>query len=195
MLVPGALWRGSQRQIGRYKTAYLTFDDGPIPQVTPWVLDMLDRYGVKATFFMVGDNANRYPELVAEVRRRGHTIGNHTMHHDQGLSTSRKAYLKSVDEAQSIIRSDLFRPPHGLLGPLQLMSLRQRFRIVMHDLVTMDYDSRQWPWEIIDRVRRLIRPGSIIVFHDSLKAQHNLESTLENVISWLLDHDYRLLPL
>lgn len=95
------------------KKVYLTFDDGPIPEVTPRLLDLLDSYGIKATFFMVGDNVRKYPELFADVKRRGHRVGNHTMHHLQGLRESKDAYLADVADADRYIGSDLFRPPHG----------------------------------------------------------------------------------
>lgn len=195
LLIPGAVWRIPDRQDPARKVAYITFDDGPIPEVTPWVLDVLDRFGIKATFFMVGENVERNPSLLREVIARGHSVGNHTMRHTQGIKCSRAAYMKSVGDAASLIPSNLFRPPHGLLRPSQLRAVKRSYTVIMHDLVTMDYDSRQWPWQIINRVRRYMRPGSIIVFHDSLKAEKNLRATLENVLFWLIDSGYELLPL
>ena len=107
MIFPETVWRIHKRD----HTVYLTFDDGPIPEVTPWVLDTLDRYGIKATFFMVGENVERHPELLEEVRRRGHSVGNHTMSHLQGAHVGTKHYLHNVFRANELIGSTLFRPP------------------------------------------------------------------------------------
>lgn len=173
------------------KRVYLTFDDGPIPEATPEVLDILDRYGVKATFFMVGDNARKYPSLVEEVRRRGHRIGNHTMHHLQGIKCSTEEYFKDVEEADRLLQTDLFRPPHGWLRPGQRRILSRRYRMIMFDLVTRDYSSRLDAGDVVSRVRRYARPGSIIVFHDSLKSIGKLRTALPAAIEWLRGEGYR----
>lgn len=186
LLVPGGIFKMSST--GR--TVYLTFDDGPIPEVTPWVLETLDRYGVKATFFMVGDNARRYPELVAEVRRRGHAIGNHTMHHLQGAKSTTRRYLHDVKEADAWIGSGLFRPPHGWLRPMQQLTLTRDYRIVMYDLVTRDYSNKLTAREVADNVKRYARPGSIIVFHDSLKSAPRIVEALPASIEWLKSEGY-----
>lgn len=185
-LVPGGLFRGEEGD----RRIYLTFDDGPIPEVTPWVLDTLDRYGVKATFFMVADNARRYPELLEEVRRRGHGVGNHTFHHLQGVRTPTREYLRDISEADAILRTPLFRPPHGFLKPSQARALAGRFRIVMYDLVSRDYSRRLDAGRVFANVRRYARPGSIIVFHDSLKSWPRLRSALPRSIEWLLEQGY-----
>lgn len=149
-LVPGGIFRMPSGKRGH--DIYLTFDDGPIPEATPWVLDTLDRYGVKATFFMVGDNARRYPELAREVAHRGHRVGNHTMHHLQGVKVTTRTYLRDVSEAQAHVCPEegatphtgqpLFRPPHGWLRPRQARALRKHYRVVMYDLVSRDYSRR-----------------------------------------------------
>lgn len=192
LMVPGARWR--MPSTGR-KTAYLTFDDGPIPEVTPWVLDTLERYGVRATFFMVGDNVRRHPHLLQEVLRRGHSVGNHTMHHLQGLHVSREQYLDDVADAAKLIPSQMFRPPHGLLRASQLRALRQHYTVVMHDLVTRDYSRHLTPEEVLDNVQCLTRDGSIIVFHDSLKAWERLQYALPRAIEWLQQQGYDLRAL
>ena len=133
LLFPEALWRIQRR--GR-KMGYLTFDDGPIPEETPWVLDLLDKYGIKATFFMVGDNVRRHPELFEEIKRRGHSYGNHTMHHLQGIKESATTYLRDITEADALIDSSLFRPPHGIIYPTQAKLIRRHYNIVMYDRVT-----------------------------------------------------------
>lgn len=185
-LFPG----GYFRLFGGGRRIYITFDDGPIPEVTPWVLDMLDRYGVKATFFMVGDNARRHPELVEEVRKRGHDIGNHTMHHLQGSGVTTMRYLRDVEEANALLGSNLFRPPHGWLRPRQAKAMVRKFKLVMYDLVTRDYSKHLTPQDVVDNVKRFTRPGSIIVFHDSLKSWPRLETALPQALEWLKEQGY-----
>ena len=172
------------------REVYLTFDDGPVPEVTPKVLDILDRYGVHATFFMVGDNVRRHPELLEEVRRRGHAVGNHTFHHLQGAHVTTKRYLRDIMEAHKLIGSPLFRPPHGWMRPRQARAMRKVFTPVMYDLVTRDYSRRLTAEQVMQNVRRYARPGAIIVFHDSLKAEPRVLKVLPEAIEWLLNHGY-----
>lgn len=173
------------------KKVYLTFDDGPIPEVTPRLLDLLDSYGIKATFFMVGDNVRKYPELFADVKRRGHRVGNHTMHHLQGLRESKDAYLADVADADRYIGSDLFRPPHGWMKRSQGKELSAKYRIVMYDLVTRDYSKHLDAGDVFDNVKKYARPGSIIVFHDSLKSLPRLFEALPKIIEWLMEQGYK----
>ena len=192
LLFTEAIWRILQR--GK-KVVSLTFDDGPIPEETPWVLDVLDRYGVKATFFMVGDNVRRYPELFEEVKRRGHSYGNHTMHHLQGLKVDAKTFFRDITEADRLIGSILFRPPHGIISPLQTSLIKRHYNIIMYDLVTRDYSKRVNGEEVLDNVKRYARNGSIIVFHDSKKAHVNMRYALPRAIEWLKEQGYEFLPL
>lgn len=192
LLFPEAIWRIKKRQ---RKVAFLTFDDGPIPEVTPWVLDVLDRYGVKATFFMVGDNVRRNPELYQEVKRRGHSYGNHTMHHLQGFKTRSVNYYRDILEADNYIESNLFRPPHGIMRRSQSYAIKSHFNIVMYDLVTRDYSKKLGPEQVLDNVKKFARNGSIIVFHDSLKAWRNLKEVLPRAIEWLQAQGFELIPL
>ena len=173
------------------KKVYLTFDDGPIPEVTPRLLDLLDSYGIKATFFMVGDNVRKYPELFADVKRRGHRVGNHTMHHLQGLRESKDAYLADVADADRYIGSDLFRPPHGWMKRSQGKELSAKYRIVMYDLVTRDYSKHLDAGDVFDNVKKYARPGSIIVFHDSLKSLPRLFEALPKSIEWLMEQGHK----
>lgn len=177
------------------KTIYLTLDDGPIPETTPWVLDTLDKYGIKATFFMVADNVRKYPELYEEVRRRGHAVGNHTMHHLQGAMTLTKHYLDDVKEASQWIDSTLFRPPHGWMRIAQTEFLCHKYRIIMYDLVTRDYSNLLTAEDVFDNVRKYARPGAIVVFHDSLKSKPRLIEALPKSLEWLLaqGYEFRLL--
>lgn len=191
MIFPEALWRIHRRQ----RAVFLTFDDGPIPEVTPWVLDTLDRYGVKATFFCVGDNVARHPELLQEILRRGHSVGNHTMNHMQSLKVTTRTYLRNVLLADKLIGSRLFRPPHGLMRHAAAKILKKRFAIVMYDLVTRDYNSSLTGEQVLRNVKRYARKGSIIVFHDSLKAEKNMKYALPRSIEWLQKKGYEFLPI
>lgn len=192
ILFPEALWRIKRRGA---KVVYLTFDDGPIPEVTPWVLDLLDKYGIKATFFLVGDNVRRSPELFEEIKRRGHSYGNHTMHHLQGMKVSSLRYMRDITEADSLIDSTLFRPPHGILRWAQAAAIKNHYNIVMYDLVTRDYSRKLTPERVLENVKRYARNGSIIVFHDSLKARENLTYALPRAIEWLKSQGYEFLPI
>lgn len=192
LLFPEAIWRIKRN---RRKVVYLTFDDGPIPEVTPWVLDTLDHYGIRATFFMVGDNVARHPELLEEVRRRGHSVGNHTMHHLQGMKVSSYRYMHDITEANDFIDSPLFRPPHGLIRWKQARAIKDRYNLVMYDLVTRDYSRKLTPEQVFQNVRRYARNGSIIVFHDSLKAEANMKAVLPQAIEWLQARGYEFEPL
>ena len=186
-LFPGVTWRKRSES----KSVYLTFDDGPIPEVTPWVLEQLDRYGIAATFFMVGDNVRKHPEVFQEVVTRGHRVGNHTFNHIQGIHYSTADYVANVEKAAQWIPSDLFRPPHGHMMPSQTRALRQRYQVIMWDVVTRDYNVRLTPEQVFGHVRKYVRDGSIIVFHDSLKSEKNLRVALPQSIEWLLEQGYQ----
>ncbi|MDY6122198.1 MAG: polysaccharide deacetylase family protein [Porphyromonas sp.] len=191
-LIPGARWRIPARW---GKSVYLTFDDGPVPEVTPWVLDELDRLGVKATFFCVGDNVRKYPELFAEIIKRGHGVGNHTYHHIQGLKHSARSYMADVEKADELIASRFFRPPHGHLKPSQVRALSNRFDLIMWDVVTRDYNPSLSSDTIMNYVYRYTRNGSIIVFHDSLKAEKNMRIVMPKAVRWLLSEGYRFMRI
>lgn len=188
LLFPEGIWR-IKRGGGR-RVVYLTFDDGPVPEVTPWVLDTLDRYGIKATFFLVGDNVARNPGLFEEIKRRGHSWGNHTMHHLQGRLVSTYRYMHDISEANSLIGSPLFRPPHGLIRWKQVRAIKDHYNIILYDLVTRDYSRKLTPERVFNNVRRYARNGSIIVFHDSLKAEKNMKAALPRAIEYLLARGY-----
>ena len=187
LLFTEAIWRLKRR--GR-KVVFLTFDDGPVPEETPWVLDLLDKEGIKATFFMVGDNVRKYPELYEEVKRRGHSYGNHTMHHLQGIKETSQKYFRDITEADNLIQSSLFRPPHGIMWPLQARLIKHHYNVVMYDLVTRDYSKRLNGDQVLDNVKRYTRNGSIIVFHDSVKAHKNMRYALPLAIKWLKEQGY-----
>ncbi|MCM1515583.1 MAG: polysaccharide deacetylase family protein [Paraprevotella sp.] len=187
-LYPHALWRMDPR----HRSVYLTFDDGPIPQATPYILDVLDSLDIKATFFMVGDNARRYPHLLEEVRRRGHRIGNHTFNHIGGLKWFSWKYLGNVQKAEEILHTGkLFRPPHGWMKLMQYRVMRSTgWRVVMWDLVTRDYSDRLSPQDVLANVKRYARNGSIITFHDSAKSIDKLRVILPEALLWLKEQGY-----
>lgn len=188
---PDALFRIERVEgVKEEKTVYLTFDDGPIPEVTPHILAILKRYEAKATFFMVGDNARKHPELVKDVLTEGHSIGNHTMHHLQGLKTRDHLLLNDIEEASHHIASRLFRPSHGVLRHSQYLRIKERYKIVMFDIVTRDYNQKRTPQQIVDCVKCRVRPGSIIVMHDSLKAWPSLQKALPELLEWLDKEGY-----
>lgn len=186
LLFPGAHWRFNTER----KVVYLTFDDGPIPEITPWVLDLLDTYNIKATFFCVADNVRKYPEVYRMVKERGHRVGNHTYHHIQGLRTSSKNYMKDTDEAKKLIDSPLFRPPHGHLRINQFFRLRKKYKVIMWDVVTRDYSKYLNSDEVVRNVKRYTRNGSVIVFHDSIKAGDRMKKSLPQSLDWLIEQGY-----
>lgn len=186
-LYPSAIWRMDKDE----RAVYLTFDDGPIPRVTPWVLDVLDRYGIKATFFMVGDNIRKHPDEFRMVVERGHRIGNHTFNHIRGLSYDINSYLENTDKAcRMMMNTNLFRPPHGYMSPKQYAELKKRYKIIMWDLVTRDYNRKFTGEQILQKVKKYVRNGSIITFHDSLKSEENIRYALPKAIEWLLEQGY-----
>lgn len=192
ILFPEALWRIKRK---KRKVVYLTFDDGPIPEVTPWVLDLLDYYGIKATFFLVGDNVLRHPELLEEIKKRGHSWGNHTMNHLQGFKVTSRNYLRNIMEADKLIDSILYRPPHGIMRWGQAKVIKDHMNIVMYDLVTRDYSKKLNGEQVLKNVKKYVRNGSIIVFHDSLKAEANLRYALPRAIEWLKEQGYEFEPI
>lgn len=186
-LYPSAIWRMDKDE----RAVYLTFDDGPIPKVTPWVLDVLDRYGIKATFFMVGDNIRKHPDEFRMVVERGHRIGNHTFNHIRGLSYDINSYLENTDKAcRMMMNTNLFRPPHGYMSPKQYAELKKRYKIIMWDLVTRDYNRKFNGEQILQKVKKYVRNGSIITFHDSLKSEENIRYALPKAIEWLMEQGY-----
>ena len=185
-LYPRALWRMDKN----VKAVYLTFDDGPIPNITPWVLDLLDKYNIKATFFLVGDNVRKHPEEFKMIIERGHRVGNHTFNHISGLKYLSYNYLENTNKANELINSTLFRPPHGWMRWGQYMVLSHRYTVVMWDLVTRDYSKRLNGRQVLRNVKKYVRNGSIITFHDSIKSEKNLKYALPRAIEWLLEQGY-----
>lgn len=185
-LYPEALWRMDRHQ----KAVYLTFDDGPIPEATPFIIETLEHYGIKATFFMVGDNVRKHPQEYQLVVDHGHRIGNHTYNHISGLKYLSKNYLANTDKANDLLHTNLMRPPHGWMRWLQYHVLKKHYTIVMWDVVTRDYSKRLTAQEVLENVKRYTRNGSIITFHDSLKSIDKLREILPSALEWLISEGY-----
>jgi len=174
------IWRKNPSE----KVIYLTFDDGPVPEVTPLVLDILDAYNVKATFFSVGENVMKHPETYAEILRRGHKTGNHSYNHLKGFEVSVEEYVENIKRAAEYIDSKLFRPPYGRITFKQKKALKSDYQIIMWDMITHDYNRNLSPATIMNTVKRYSRNGSIVVFHDSIKAKENVLSVLPLAIEF-----------
>ena len=187
-LLPAYTWRAA----GFEPTIYLTFDDGPIPEVTPWVLDTLRAHGAKATFFCVGENAEQHSDVFQQVLAEGHSVGNHTFNHLNGWHTPTLAYAHNVRRCARAVPSRLFRPPYGKLLPQQSAWLRRHFQIVMWDVLSGDYDTRFSPQQCLRHVTRHARPGSIVLMHDSLKAERNLRYVLPAALQFFGEKGWRV---
>ena len=193
-LLPQLEWRKDDQE----KIIYLTFDDGPIPEVTDFVLNQLSAYKAKGTFFCVGDNLQKHPEIAARVLAQGHRFGNHTYNHLKAWKTDTKRYLVNVEKCSVVLQpylSDsekpLFRPPYGQISLSKIKQLQPHFRIIMWDLLTCDYDQALEPEICLAKSLELTRPGTIVVFHDSLKARRNLEFVLPRYLDFFHRQGYR----
>lgn len=189
-LYPRAIWRSDSRE----KNIYLTFDDGPVP-LTGWVLDQLLLHEAKATFFCVGDNILRHPEIFERIKNEGHFIANHTMHHVKGFRLTTREYLEEVEACEKLTGTGFFRPPYGQLRASQYRALLKRnYRIVMWDVISYDYENIT-PQRCLANVLRNFREGSIILFHDNSKAENNLKMTLPQVLLHLKQKDFQFKTL
>lgn len=188
-IYPSLEWRGNAAD----KTIYLTFDDGPHPVATAFVVDLLKQYQIKATFFCIGKNVQRYPEIYKRILTEGHQIGNHTQDHRNGWKTSKEDYLNNIFTAAQLIDTNLFRPPYGRITRAQIKAVQQQFayRIIMWDVLSGDFDTALTPEQCWQQVKCATRPGSIIVFHDSEKAWPRLQVALPKTIEYFLKKGYR----
>ena len=178
-LFPNYLWRQTRQE----KVLYLTFDDGPIPIITPWVLKQLEEYNAKGTFFCVGDNVKKHPKVFEAVKSAGHSVGNHTMNHLNGWTTDNLTYLHNTRHCARLVDSNLFRPPYGRLKPKQAEFLQRHYNIVMWDVLSGDFDENISGEDCFQNVLKNTSSGSIIVFHDSIKAFPRLEYVLPKVLA------------
>ncbi len=190
MLYPKRVWRMPTRE----KVLYLTFDDGPHPQATPFVLDQLKQYNAKATFFCIGKNVDAHPAIYQRILSEGHAVGNHTQRHLNGWKASDEVYLSDMEEAAQRIDSNWFRPPYGRLRSTQASAIQTRFpnmKIAMWDVLSGDFDPNNTGDACATAVIRHVRPGSIVVFHDSQKAWERLSNCLPSTLKYFYNQGYR----
>ena len=187
-IYPQAIWTLP----GQGKTIYLTFDDGPTPLVTEKILDLLDDYQAKATFFCIGKNIEQHPLLFNLIKAKGHHIGSHTYSHLNGWKSNSSDYLQDYQKGRELACSNLFRPPYGriLLNPLQ--TIQKQDKVIMWDILSKDYDATLPPEKILHNVLRHLKPGSIIVFHDSEKAKKNVLAVLPQLLQHLTQEGYTM---
>jgi peptidoglycan/xylan/chitin deacetylase (PgdA/CDA1 family) len=169
---------------------YLTFDDGPTPEVLPFILKTLDAYNIKATFFCVGDNFKKHPHLVSEILSNKHIIGNHSQNHLSGWKTNNQAYFQNIEECSRLHKTNLFRPPYGHIKKSQANYLSKKYKIIMWDVLSYDYDKSVLPEVCYRNVIDNTKSGSVIVFHDNPKALKNLQYALPNSIAFLLNKGF-----
>lgn len=185
-LFPDGVWEMNVRE----KNIFLTFDDGPIPEITPWVLDTLQEYDAKATFFCVGENAHKHPDLVERIREEGHSIGSHTYNHLNGWHTENTDYYRNVRKGAREVGSDLFRPPYGKLKFHQARFLSQHYRIIMWDILGGDFDPLLSGEQVYNNLIRNVVPGSILVLHDSLKSMEKVKYALPRFLDFCNEHGF-----
>ena len=191
-MFPQYMWHISTSE----SVIYLTFDDGPTPEITEWVLEQLNNYNAKATFFCIGNNIKKHPDIFKEILKNGHSIGNHTHNHLKGWKTKTTGYLKNIETAKSVLdkhncETNLFRPPYGRIKPKQANHLISRgYNIVMWDVLSFDWDANVTNEKCLDNVIKNTLKGSIVVFHDSLKASNNLKFVLPKVLEYYRHKGY-----
>ncbi len=190
-LYRGSLWRMSKTE----PIIYLTFDDGPIPELTPWILDVLKEKNIIATFFCVGENITKHPQIFARILAGGHQVGNHTYNHTKGWTVTKSFYLENTRKCQELTKTNLFRPPYGRIKKSQYNGLKNDYKMVFWDVLTYDYDKFTSPKKCLDNSIRYTRNGSIIVFHDNIKAENNLKYALPNYIDHFLKLNYKFAVL
>ncbi|RPD43685.1 polysaccharide deacetylase family protein [Paracnuella aquatica] len=191
LIFPRYTWRLPTTE----RVVYLTFDDGPHPQITPFVLDLLKTYSAKATFFCIGKNVQQHPDVYQRILAEGHAVGNHTFDHLNGLKVRNSEYLANVQQATGVIQSNLFRPPYGRIRGIQATQIKRmlgpRSHIIMWDVLSADFDRGLTPEQCLNRVLKHTRAGSIIVFHDSEKAFPNLKEILPKALEVLAGKGFR----
>ncbi|MBL7113151.1 MAG: polysaccharide deacetylase family protein [Bacteroidales bacterium] len=184
-IFPELIWRLKGQQREDDDCVYLTFDDGPTPGVTTWVLDQLRQYDAKGTFFCLGKNVEKHPGLYRQIIDEGHSVGNHTYSHLKGWQTDNTEYYNDIQLANNLMSSTLFRPPYGSLRTSQIKYISEEYNIVMWDVLSQDYSQTIAPQKVLSNVLSSVKGGSIVVFHDSLKAQPNLSYTLPRMLKEL----------
>jgi peptidoglycan/xylan/chitin deacetylase (PgdA/CDA1 family) len=194
LLYPKLLWDADSNN----RCIYLTFDDGPIPIVTPFVLNILKKYDAKATFFCIGDNVRKHPEIFEQVKNEGHAIGNHTFNHLKGWVTDDETYLDNFLQADKLLDTKLFRPPYGRIKRSQtklLQKAKPGLKIIMWSILSADFDINVSPEQCLDNVISNVKPGDIVLFHDSLKAKERMEYALPRAMEYWSKEEYEFKSL
>ena len=186
-LFPSLIWRKESVD----KEIWLTFDDGPTPEVTPWILSVLKNENVKATFFLVGQQIEKFPELVGAIIKEGHTIANHTYSHKNGWLTNKEKYLEDIENCQELMPNNkLFRPPYGKITKAQIAVLKEKYKIILWDVLSYDFKQNTIPKKVQKNIIQNTTSGSIIVMHNNLMSFKNLEPILEKTIKQLKTKGY-----
>ncbi len=180
---------------GSAQNIYLTFDDGPVPGPTEFVLDTLRDFNARATFFCIGSNVVNNPGLYQRILSEGHATGNHTFTHPNGWKSDINYYVENIEQAAIHIHSDLFRPPYGRIKKKQADLVLQKYQVVMWDVLSFDYLTSVSPQQCYSNVIKYTRNGSIVVFHDSVKAFRNVEKVLPRYLKFLIDQGYKFATL
>lgn len=186
-LFPGLIWKYDDTE----NTIYITFDDGPIPNSTTDILKVLRRYNAKATFFCVGDNIRKYPELYKEIVSEGHGVGNHTYNHLSGWSNKNECYLDNIEKGSKFVNSNLFRPPYGKMKPSQIKAVSDKYKIIMWDVLSGDFDPKIDAERCYKNVVENTEKGSIIVFHDNLKSTQKIQTVLPRVLDYFSNQGFK----
>ncbi len=194
-LLTRALHRMTWDLHGDHREVYLTFDDGPTPVVTPWVLERLAEVDAKGTFFCLGRNVDKHPEIYNMILSGGHSVGNHSYSHLKGFRSSVRRYMDDIELASDMIDSKLFRPPYGRIFPGQVKAVLEQYDIIMWDVLSIDYNPGLSGERVLQNVTRHVKPGSIIVFHDSDKAAENLYYALPRTLEFLKEEGYSMMPI
>lgn len=191
VVAPSLVWRLKQAE----KTIYLTFDDGPHPEITLQVLNILNTYNAKATFFCVGDNVKKYPEVYHQIIKQKHAVGNHTFNHLSGFKTPNQVYFNNINQAGKVIQSKLFRPPYGQITPAQIKALKKQYTIVMWSILTRDYEPNLHVENALKQIITNTKSGDVVVFHDSEKAKVNLLYMLPKFLAHFSSLNYQFKAL
>lgn len=183
---PSIIWKKKTTN----KKIWLTFDDGPDKEITVFLLNLLKKLKIHATFFLIGEQIVKYPELTKKIIEDGHVIGNHSYSHLNGLLISNKTYYNDIDRAQKIVNSNIFRPPYGKISPIQLRTLKKKFKIIMWDVLSWDFKKNISSEKIYNNVINNTKKGSIIVFHNNIKSYQTIKRNLEKILVKLKEEGY-----
>jgi len=185
---PSLVWS----QANSKKEIYLTFDDSPTPKFTLWILNLLSSLSIKATFFCIGESAERHPEIIDEILNNGHQIGNHTYSHKNGMLSYNNTYLKDIEKCKNILpNTNLFRPPFGKIYPWQIRKIKEKHKIIMWDVLSYDFTENISDKKLKKNILKNTESGSIIVFHDNKKSEKILKENLEEILKTLLGRGFK----